>query len=264
MHQSGGDNYSNEELAVMIKNGKKEYEGQLWGQVKPTVILLAGRYRELIDRYSYVDIEDFIQCGYFAMVDTIAEFKPERGYKFTSFLKFNYSRHVGVMLGAKSRRVDGKPKRVFPESYASLNQEVDADKDKTEFIDMLEDEASAKAFEDIEGQELARIMDEAICELENRQQKVVRGLYFYEETTDDLVKKLNLQDMKQVYKIKEAAFCRLSRSRFLREYYYAHFSVPKPVRSIKTRPENVVIANEYREDWLAQMKKEMEDFKNGL
>ena len=71
-----------EELAARIKAGEKSLLPMLWGECRGTVIIMAAKYRSIIEQNAFVDMEDFIQCGYFAMLEAVEAYNPEKGYKF--------------------------------------------------------------------------------------------------------------------------------------------------------------------------------------
>ena len=76
-----------EELAARIKAGEKSLLPMLWGECRGTVIIMAAKYRSIIEQNAFVDMEDFIQCGYFAMLEAVEAYNPEKGYVcFISFV----------------------------------------------------------------------------------------------------------------------------------------------------------------------------------
>lgn len=255
---------TDEELVERIQRGEREYEAQLWLQLKSLIAVIARRYQGYARRYAFIDIDDFIQCGYFAMLASIAEFKPEKGFKFSTYLRRSFMRQVITMLDGKQRHINGKSKTIFPEPQRSLNEMLNSDDGETEFINTLEDEESIRAFNIVEDLDLKCIMDEAIGELEDIQQKVIRGTYYDEEKAEVLVEKLKMRDVSHVYRVKETALFRLCGNMALRELYFAHYHSPKKPDLFKTEPVNVVIATEQRRQRLANLKKELEGIKNGV
>lgn len=49
-----------EELAARIKAGEKSLLPMLWGECRGTVIIMAAKYRSIIEQNAFVDMEDFI------------------------------------------------------------------------------------------------------------------------------------------------------------------------------------------------------------
>ena len=73
---------SNEELAARIKAGEKSLLPILWGQCRRTVSILAAKYRGVMEQNAFVDMEDFMQCGYFAMLAAVEAYDPGEGAYF--------------------------------------------------------------------------------------------------------------------------------------------------------------------------------------
>ena len=126
---------NNEELAARIKAGEKSLLPILWGQCRRTVIILAAKYRGVMEKNAFVDMEDFIQCGYFAMLAAVEAYDPEKGYKFNSYMNFKYKKQVYDMFG----NVREGDRRIFPAAASSLNVTLENDGHETELLDMLED-----------------------------------------------------------------------------------------------------------------------------
>ncbi|MCM1122024.1 MAG: hypothetical protein NC416_05525, partial [Eubacterium sp.] len=74
---------NNEELAARIKAGEKSLLPILWGQCRRTITILAAKYRGVMEKNAFVDMEDFMQCGYFAMLAAVEAYNPEKDYKFS-------------------------------------------------------------------------------------------------------------------------------------------------------------------------------------
>ena len=68
-------------------------------------------------------MEDFIQCGYFAMLEAVEAYNPEKGYKFTSYMTFKYKKQIYKMFG----NVREGDKRIFPAAASSLNITLEND-----------------------------------------------------------------------------------------------------------------------------------------
>ena len=67
---------TNEEIAVRIQQGETGLYSLLWERVEKLVTLLAGRYyarSQVICARSGLELEDLIQAGYFAMLDTVPQ-----------------------------------------------------------------------------------------------------------------------------------------------------------------------------------------------
>lgn len=101
---------SNEELAVLIQNGDDGYLPTLWEQVRKIVCIQAERYhnRFVINGGGNpaVDVDDLIQCGYFAVLEAAKYYSPCKGFKFTTFLSKTLVNAFREALGIRTSRRD--------------------------------------------------------------------------------------------------------------------------------------------------------------
>ena len=52
-----------EELAARIKAGEKSLLPMLWGECRGTVIIMASKYRSIIEQNAFVDMEDLYNAA---------------------------------------------------------------------------------------------------------------------------------------------------------------------------------------------------------
>lgn len=90
---------TNEELVIKIQNGESHLIAELWEQVKGIIYRRVSR--EMIfdskkNRAATIGVtkEDLYQEGYFALVDAINYYAPEKGYKFVTYLSFAVTNSV--------------------------------------------------------------------------------------------------------------------------------------------------------------------------
>lgn len=175
--------YTNEELAVRIKAGRRDLLPLLWAKNRRSIYLMAVKYRTIIRQHAFVDLEDFLQCGYFALVDALEAYNPAKGWKLSAYLNFAYKRQVYAMFG-NAREGDAY---IFPSAPSSLNVPIEnKDGHETEVMDLLEDENAGRLEEDCEKEELRRIVRAAVDKLPKRERFVIRALYFEERTKTEL------------------------------------------------------------------------------
>lgn len=250
---------SNEELAMRIKAGEQEHLVTLWGQIKRLVAVIAYRYNGLQERYSFIDFEDLTQCGYFAMLKAIKSFNPEKGFKFTSYLNFHYRNCIYDMIGSRKSRTELIPPAI------SLNATLNSDSD-TEFMTMVNEAASGDVSDNLEQEELSRIVAAAVDKLHGKQPAIIKGLYFEDKTLAQLAEELNIYNAERVRQIKIRAFERLRAMPELRELYFTYYGYHEltPPDCTNSSPEQATIYNENWESWRANLEKEMERLKNGL
>lgn len=150
-----GKLWRNEELAARAKAGNKEAFALLWAQNRRHIYYLAVKYRSIIEQNAFVDLDDFMQCGYLALVEAVNAFDPEKGFALTSYINFKYKQQVYAMFG----NVREGDKRIFPQPCSSLNAIIENDKDGsgTEAGDLIEGESAEEFDERIEKKSYAKL-----------------------------------------------------------------------------------------------------------
>lgn len=257
--------WSNEELAERIKAGEKELLPILWGQIRNLIALFATRYYMTAQqRYSaYVDNEDFIQCGYFAMIEALNAYDPEKQFRFTSYLKYRYTDCVNKMLGIRRVRSDRGRIWELPPDPASLNKEMQQGEgdELEEFV--FDDSTDPERI--VEQRELSRLIAAALEDLSQKQRAVIQGVFFDEKSTAQLAEELGFTDAQQTFRVKNKALNILSKNEPLRRYYYSNFDDPPEVPSYEsTTPERVLAAEECLDEWKRRYIKELEGITGGL
>lgn len=240
--------YTNEELAIRIKAGRRDLLPLLWAKNKRSIYLMAVKYRTIIRQHAFVDLEDFLQCGCFALVDAVEAYNPAKGWKLSAYLNFAYKKQVYAMFG-NAREGDAY---IFPPAPSSLNVPIEnKDGHETEVMDLLEDENAGRLEEDCEKEELRRIVRAAVNKLPERERFVIRALYFEERTKAELADGKRFKDQFHVARVENTAMLLLRRDRELRELHRAYFSEqpPKP-DEMRATPEAQAMAEERWEEWI--------------
>lgn len=158
---------TNEELAVLIQRGHREYYAELWEQVYKLIqslIYKEARKRKLPQG---IDTEDLLQSGYFAMVAAVKAFKPDSKLKFTSYLNFHVLNSVNTELCYGTRN----KKHIKGYSY---NVPAGGESEDTEQIDLIADESLEGLYERVELTEVQQIVTQAVGELPDIQQDIIR------------------------------------------------------------------------------------------
>lgn len=257
--------WSNEELAERIKAGEKELLPILWGQIRNLIALFATRYYMTAQqRYSaFVDNEDFIQCGYFAMIEALNAYDPAKQFRFTSYLKYRYMDCVNKMLGIRRIRSDRGRIWDLPPDPASLNKEMQQG-EGDELEEFISDD-STDPERIIEQRELSKLIAVALEDLNQKQRAVIQGVFFDEKSTAQLAEELGLTDAQQAFRVKNKALNVLSKNEPLRRYYYSNFDDPPEIPSYEsTTPERVLAAEECLDEWKQRYIKELEGITGGL
>ena len=258
--------YTNEQLVELIKGGgdTQEYLAQLWGQVRKIIALLAAKHYMTAQRLysSYVDNDDFVQCGYFAMLEAIEAFDASKGFMFVSYLKYRYTDCVNKMLGIK--RIKSERGRIWklPDTHVSLDKPLMTDSDESRG-DFIADE-SGDIYRQIEIKELSVLMAAAIDELQPRQQTIIRGIYFQGKTTAQLANELNASCPQYIGRASRKALAQMQKNKALRKYYYSNYEVPAMPSYTAAPLDNIVVAYEDWGNWKNKYKRELEALQSGF
>ncbi len=167
---------TNEELAIQIQQGEKQYTAVLWEKVNKLMYKILYKYSFNRDFPTYIDNEDLQQELYFAFLTAVKSYKADKGYKFNSYLDFS-------VRNILNRDVASKSQRTIKES--SYNQCV-GDEDDTELIELVEDTASQDFVYDVELIELQREVRNAVERLPGKECKVMQEYYFNKRTYKEI------------------------------------------------------------------------------
>lgn len=255
--------WCNEELAERAKAGDNDALAMLWAQNRRHIYYLAVRYRAIIEQNGFVDLEDFMQCGFLALVEAVSAYKPEKGFTLSSYISFKFKQQVYEMFG----NVREGDKRIIPPSPASLNALVENDKDGkgTETGDLIEGESAEEFDERIEKRELCEIVRAAVDRLPEREAFVIRRIYFDDCTKRAIASGGNFKDENEVARVENAAMLKLRRDEALKALHNAHFpDDPPEIYSRSPSPLNCAIAAENWEEWITQAAKEIQRSEDGF
>ena len=233
-----------EELAARIKAGEKSLLPMLWGECRGTVIIMAAKYRSIIEQNAFVDMEDFIQ-----------------GYKFTSYMTFKYKKQIYKMFG----NVREGDKRIFPAAASSLNITLENDGHETELLEMLEDKSAGSIESDYEKKELQQIVRKAVGKLPERERYVIQEIYFNGRAKTEIADGQRYKDQFAVTRTEDKAMYILRKDQSLQALHRAYFKKePREQNIYKTSPEEAAIEGEKWDKWLENIMDEIGRFENGL
>lgn len=177
---------TNEELAVQIKQGHKEYITVLYGQIKSFLATKAFRYfnkyHELCDRCG-VTVEDLTQEGYLAMTEAVQYYKPDGGNKLLTYFNYPFENRFRALTGRRTNRRE-------PLNYADSLDAPLSFSDDTDYIleDTIEDENSESEFETVDENlyqsSLHDTLERGINQLCPSQQTVIRCRYYQKKTLE--------------------------------------------------------------------------------
>ncbi len=252
---------SNEELAARIKDGDTSLIPLLWGRCRRTVTLLAVRNRWITEKRACIDWDDLMQCGYFAMLEAIKSYKPEKGYKFVTYMTYEYKSEIYALIGVKKTH-NGY---IFPPIVDSLNVTVENDSHETELIDMLENDSGERIETDYEIKELQQTVREAVEKLPERERYVIQERYFNEREKTQIANGQYFKDQFEVTRTEDRALRMLRQDRMLRALHAAYFETEPRKRDVfSASPESVALAGEDWDKWFENIMEDIRGIENGL
>ena len=221
---------TNAALAALAAAGNAFALGQLWeinrGLLRSMFWKWYPAHKDLADAHG-LTADDFEQGGFFAVQYAAQTYDPAEG-SFSGWLWQAMRRQIGQALTNGHRRsvtgVDGKTRTVSADPLnhcTSLDTPLDEEDDGAACLGELQpDPAAARAFqdaeEDIYQEELHAALEEALLKLSEREQRVVRGLYFSGHTLKQEAAE-NGTSYQMIHNIRYNAFRKLRRnSRLLR------------------------------------------------
>ncbi len=203
---------SNEELALLAQKGDTAARGSLWEQNQGLLTQLFARYFPLCQHY-HCEPDDLLQCGYFVICKAVEAYNPEKGLKFTSYLKHHVQNAVNETFctrGDKKRHWD-----------VSGNTPVGTE-GEAELLDLQPDPEATRPFEDVEAtlynQQLHSTIEACMAEkLDERQSDLLRRIYYQGEPLAQLGEAMGIS-IARVNQVRARALYQMARDRRIRAY----------------------------------------------
>lgn len=219
---------TNEELAELIKAGKKEYIPELWAQTRKVfnfkVLRFYNNHKELCKRCG-IELEDLQQTAYFALLATIKAFDNEKGYKFITYINFQLNNILYDITGIRAKEKDPL------NNCKSLDDSLDEESDET-LIDFIEDKTAFADFQRSETTEIKQIVKnlllEALQSLEYPYSEALQLKYFELKTDEEIAQKLKLKNRYATRRIIATGLHNIARSskcKKLQEYKNEDLSI---------------------------------------
>ena len=184
---------SNEELALLIKQGDTEYVTPLWEQVYKLMYGIANKYySRYSDRFIAcgISLEDLQQECYFVFLKMIEAYDPEKEYKLLTYAKYQFKRHIKQLL-----RMGGNFAENPLNSCNSLSDSVTGYEDEEITIeDTLTDKEAENDFFNIDDvvfyDELHAALDNSMSEaLNDTEIEILNNRYYNGMTLNELANK---------------------------------------------------------------------------
>lgn len=148
----------------------------LWEKVQRLLFAKAERYysaySEPLRRYGY-DVQDIRQECYSAMLAAIKWYKPDKEYKFTTYLNYSLKHTIRGLYSGKNDALNQA-------ATMSLEQPIGegGDGDELTVADTVADDTAAQTFEQIELCDYFKPLYEALETLTEKQRNMIQTLYF--------------------------------------------------------------------------------------
>ena len=204
---------TNEQLAELIQAGQKELVPALWENVRYFVKRYArAYYARSAEAFKNcgADLEDLEQECYFAFLEAIEEYAPEKGYSFVSFLKYPIKSRGACLLGIRNGA--GKNNKPLDNSF-SLDAPISENEESPlNYIDLVEDQTAQQAFEEavqrIADDQTRAVLSKALQKLSERERGVIIK-EFFEGMTQKQIADIYRVSSERVRQIKTGALRRL-------------------------------------------------------
>lgn len=181
---------SNEEYAMLIKQGEKEFITPLWEQVYKLMYGIANKYySRYYDRFIAcgISLEDLQQECYFVFLNIVKAYDPEKEYKLLTYAKYQFKRHIQQLLRIGSNFAENPLN-----SCNSLSDSVTGYEDEEMTVaDTLTDKEAENDFFNIDdiifNDELHSALDNSMSEsLNDTEIEILNNRYFNGMTLNEL------------------------------------------------------------------------------
>lgn len=141
---------TNEELALLIQQGHKEYISELWANCYKLLYMLSDKFyfarTERLAACGYTQ-EDLYQGCFFVMLKMVEAYDPEKGYKFTSYAGWHLKNYLQRTVLGYDQHVKGirKPLNISDTIYEPIRSKKDGSDTDRLVVDTLIDDTAERA-----------------------------------------------------------------------------------------------------------------------
>lgn len=182
----------NEELAVLSQQGDRQALGTLWEQVKWLMYQLArrfyGRYGVDCCAQHGVTLADLEQECYLAFLEAVRAFKPDKEYKFTTYLTRASENRFRACMGTGHNALDVADSMNAPA--------LDDGESPVESGDLMPDPKAAGELEAVadrdEWQWFRAVLGEGVSKLDPVQSAILRRRFYCQQTRAQVAEALHI------------------------------------------------------------------------
>lgn len=171
---------TNEEMCIAIQNGDKTHISDLWNKTKHLCYSIAGRYfRKCQARFTAcgITIEDYRQESYFAFLQAVRAYKPDKDTLFTSYLTYPI-----INAGQRLICLRGADDAINHAESLDKEKEFSDDGAPLTMLETVEDETALQAIETtlkaIEDDDTRAALTAAIKRLDFKAEIIITEHYF--------------------------------------------------------------------------------------
>ena len=202
---------SNEELALCIKQGKN-LKNELFEKIYKLIYFFCKKYIPYAEQLGY-ETDDLISVAWFGVENAIKDYIPDKGYKFTSYLKYHVKKEIYEFFGW--RGAAGKIKRPIYLDAPLKNQ----DGDKITLADTIPDIGAEEDFDKAEYHDYYSVLMRELDRLTPEQTEIIKRHYLENETITHIAQTKDVS-IENVASKKRKALRSLRQSAKLKECYY--------------------------------------------
>ena len=242
---------TNEQLAAFIKQGgNDELIPILWERIRKIMYMKSDSvYSTLQGRFQQcgADIWDLKQSCYMAFLKAIEGYKPDTGNKFTSYLSYPFKNTVNELIGMRTQKQKHEPLNDFTSLDTPLKEE---EPDGNTLVDMIADDNAVNAVELVELEDDYRVLHEAVDNLKEPMNHVIREYYFHDKKMPGIAREMGIS-IERVRQYKAKALRCLRGSKPLLQLYRENqqHKTLNAMQRYQTRPDMHLYITELEEKY---------------
>ena len=187
--------YLTDDLVMQIQQGHNELLPELWEERRRLIAMWAAKFYTIISAGRAapggVEVDDLVQCGYFALVEAVAVHNPELG-PFNAILSYYCKKHFHKAIGRTE-----KQRREPLNNCASLDVPVSEDGDET-LLDFIPD--SRDPFTGVEEriyqEQLHKALEAALSVIPTAEADCIRAEFFEGRQQAEIAARMGLSQQR--------------------------------------------------------------------
>lgn len=194
-------------MALLIQNGSNKYYAELWERTRLLMYKILQHECAAVPLPNYISHEDLEQELYFALITAVTAYKPEKQYKFNTYLNYSIKNTLRFILSANQKRIQ----------EISYNQPTNEDED-SELIDFYEDTEATERITAVEEIDQYNILRQAINELVPEEKEIIIYRFFKGKTIKQLSEQTGCT-YSRIRRLENKALIKLRRNKTLQKQY---------------------------------------------